>query len=501
MMLAIYENRSVGLTANCILIRRDGAETPIEDSAAPIYDRFGLVAGAVMVFHDVSTARVLSTRMSYLAQYDGLTELPNRTLFNDRLAQALTMARRNDKKLALLYLDIDRFKHINESLGHSVGDGLLQSVSKRLLACLRASDSVSRQGGDEFVVLLAGIANPEAAATIAEKMLTSLKAPHRVEHNTLHVTASIGVVTYPDDGKDAATLLKNADFAMYQAKACGRDNYQFFNSSLNLNALERQVLQGELRRALERQEFVLYFQPNMDLATGAVSGFEALLRWRHPKRALLAPALFMAIAEESGLMVPIGRWVLRESCRQARAWQHAGLPPIRVAVNISAVELRGKDFVEGVRSVLTETGLEPNLLELELTETFLKQDSVTTLRVLRNLKALGVRLALGDFGTGYSSPSYLKRFPIDTLKINQSFVHDQVKDQDDANIVSAVIGIGKSLHMRVVAEGVETREQCELLKAHRCPEAQGFYFGEPLTASDFFDFMGRQPQAARAALG
>jgi diguanylate cyclase (GGDEF)-like protein len=498
MSLAIRENRTVGLTPNCVLIRRDGAEAAIEDSAAPIHDRLGQVTGAVMVFHDVSTARALSLRMSYLAQHDGLTELPNRILLNDRLSQAMSMAQRNGKKLALLYLDVDRFKHINDSLGHAMGDRLLQSVSKRLLACVRASDTVSRQGGDEFVVLLAGITHVETAAVIAEKIIAALSEPHQIEQQTLYVTVSIGIVTYPDDGRDADTLLKNADFAMYQAKDSGRANFQFFSTGLNVHALERQALEVDLRRAVEHEQFVLHFQATVDLHSDAPVGFEALIRWRHPQRALLAPGGFIGIAEECGLIVPIGRWALRESCRQARAWQLAGMPAVRVAVNISAVELRARDFVEGVRTILAETGLEPHLLELELTETFLMQDAAMTADVLRDLKAQGVQLALDDFGTGYSSLSYLKRFPIDTLKIDQSFVRDLTTDQDDANIVSAVINMGKSLHMRVVAEGVENREQCELLKSQGCPEAQGFYFGKPLAAAEFFQFMSRKMPEARA---
>lgn len=488
MALAIREDKTVGLTPNCLLIRRDGIEAAIEDSAAPIHDRRGQVTGAVMVFHDVSKARAMSLRMSYLAQHDDLTDLPNRILLNDRLTQAMALARRHRRKLAVLFLDGDRFKHINDTLGHAIGDRLLQSVAQRLLACVRSSDTVSRQGGDEFVILLSEVTHARDAAVSADKILQALSTPHRIDQHDVHLTVSIGIVTYPDDGTDAETLLKNADFAMYDAKNNGRNNYQFFKPDMNVRAMERQSLESGLRDAIERQEFVLHYQPRMNLETGAIIGVEALIRWRHPERGLVPPVQFIPIAEENGLIVPIGRWVLREACHQARAWQDAGLRPMRIAVNVSAVELRAKDFVAGVRDTLTESGLDPRYLELELTETFLMQDSKdskSTAAVLQALKGMGVQLALDDFGTGYSSLSYLKRFPIDTLKIDQSFVRDLTTDADDASIVTAVISMGKSLHMGVVAEGVETREQLAFLQEQSCPEGQGYYFSRPVAAEEF----------------
>jgi diguanylate cyclase (GGDEF)-like protein/PAS domain S-box-containing protein len=491
MALAIRENRTAALTANCILIRRDGVEAAIEDSAAPIHDRRGQVTGAVMVFHDVSATRALSLRMSYLAQHDGLTELPNRILLNDRLTQAIGLARRHRQRLAVLFLDVDRFKHVNDTLGHDVGDRLLQSVAQRLLACVRNSDTVSRQGGDEFVILLSEVTQAQDAAVIAAKILLALSPPHHVDQHTLHLTVSIGIVTYPDDGTDAEALMKHADFAMYHAKDRGRNNYQFFKADMNVRALERQSLENSLRHAPERQEFVLHYQPKMNLQTDAIVGVEALIRWHHPHRGLVPPAQFVPIAEECGLIVPIGRWVLHEACRQARAWQGAGLPPMCMAINVSAVELRHPDFVAGVRAILQETELAPRYLELELTETFLMQDSQSTATVLRALKEMGVRLALDDFGTGFSSLSHLKSFPIDTLKIDQSFVRNLATDAGDAGIVSAVISMGRSLHMRVVAEGVETREQLAFLQEQRCPEGQGYYFGRPLAAGEFTPLLGR----------
>ena len=485
MALAIRENKIVALTPNCILIRRDGVESAIEDSAAPIHDRRGQVTGAVMVFHDVSVARAMILKMSYLAQHDSLTDLPNRVLLNDRLTEAIALSSRHERKLAVLFLDLDRFKHINDSLGHIVGDRLLQSVGRRLFTCVRSSDTVSRQGGDEFVVLLWEVKHAPDAAVAAEKILQALREPHLIDQHELHITGSIGIVTYPDDGTDAETLMKKADFAMYHAKETGRDSYQFFKSEMNVQAIERQSLEGSLRHAIERQELLLYYQPKINLATGGMTGVEALIRWHHPQRGLVPPGQFIAIAEECGLIVPIGRWVLSEACRQARAWQAAGLPPMCVAINISSVELRAPGFASGVRAILRETGLEPRYLELELTETFLMQDSRSTAEVLKELKEIGVLLALDDFGTGYSSLSYLKRFPIDAVKIDQSFVRDLTTDPDDAGIVTAVIAMGRSLHMRVVAEGVETREQLAILQEHGCPQGQGYYFSRPVPAVEF----------------
>jgi diguanylate cyclase (GGDEF)-like protein/PAS domain S-box-containing protein len=499
MALAIRENKTVGLTPNCILVRRDGVEAYIEDSAAPIHDRRGQVTGAVIVFHDVGAARALPLRMSYLAQHDSLTDLPNRILLSDRLTQAIALAHRSGKKLAVLFLDIDRFKHINDSLGHAIGDRLLQSVAQRLLACVRRSDTVSRQGGDEFVILLPEVAHADDAAAIADVILLALSTPHHIAKHDLHVTASVGIATYPDDGTDAETLMQNADLAMYDAKDSGRDNWQFFKAEMNKRAVERQLVEVALRHAVDQQEFVLQYQPQMNLGTGAIIGVEALIRWRHPERGLVPPAHFIPIAEECGVIVAIGRWVLREACRQARTWQCAGLPPVRIAINISAVELRAKDFVAGVRAILLETGLDPRFLELELTETFLWQDSKSTLAVLQALKAMGVQLALDDFGTGYSSLSYLRRFPIDTLKIDQSFVRDITTDAGDAGIVSAVISMGKSLHMRVVAEGVETREQLAFLREQRCPEGQGYHFSRPVVAGEFTRLLGHSVPKTAAA--
>jgi diguanylate cyclase (GGDEF)-like protein/PAS domain S-box-containing protein len=485
MALAMRENKTVCLAPNCILVRRDGVEAAIEDSAAPIHDRRGRVTGAVMVFHDVSTTRALSLRMSFLAQHDSLTDLPNRALLNDRLGQGLALAHRHRKKLALLFLDIDRFKNINDSLGHDIGDRLLKAVAQRLLGCVRGSDTVSRVGGDEFVILLSEVAHAEDAAVCAEKVLLTLSAPHCIEQHNLQLTASIGIVTYPEDGTDAKALLKHADFAMYHAKECGRNNFQFFQPEMNARALERRSLENGLRHAIPRGEFVLHYQPILNLQTGVISGAEALIRWNHPHRGLVPPTQFIPSAEESGFIVPIGEWVLREACRQTRRWEDAGLPRLRMAVNVSTVELRDKNFVARLLAVLQETGVEPGCLELELTETFLMQDSASTAVVLRALKETGVQLALDDFGTGYSSLSHLRHFPIDTLKIDQGFVRNLASNADDASIVSALISMGRNLRMRVVAEGVETPEQTAFLQMQQCPEAQGFWFSPAVTAEAF----------------
>jgi diguanylate cyclase (GGDEF)-like protein/PAS domain S-box-containing protein len=491
MTLAMRENKTMGLTPNCILVRRNGMESAIEDSAAPIHDHTGQVTGAVMVFRDVTSARALALKMSHLARHDSLTDLPNRMLLNDRLMQAMTLAGRHRQKLAILYLDVDHFKHVNDSLGHIVGDRLLQSVAHRLLTCVRASDTVCRQGGDEFVILLSELSHSQDAAVSAEKIRSILGKPHRIDQHDLHVTASIGISTYPTDGTEVETLIQHADLAMYHAKESGRNNCQFFEPEMNLRALERRSVEDDLRSALARGEFELHYQPKMDLMSASIVGVEALIRWRHPLRGLIHPAHFISISEESGFIIPIGRWVLTEACRQAHAWQEAGLPPIPVAINISAAELRAEDFVGNVQSVLEETRLAPHHLQIELTETFLLEDSKSTAAILHALKGLGVRLALDDFGTGYSSLSHLRRFPMDTLKIDQSFVRDLATDSDNASIVSAIISMGTSLHMLVVAEGIETQQQLAFLQDHACPEGQGFYFSEPMAAGKFGHLLKR----------
>jgi diguanylate cyclase (GGDEF)-like protein/PAS domain S-box-containing protein len=489
MEMAVAQNRTVGLTVNCVLIRRDGFESPIEDSAAPIHDRAGRVTGAVIVFHDVSAARAMSIRMTHSAQHDVVTNLPNRLLLNDRICQSIVLAHRQKKSLAVIFLDLDRFKYINDSLGHAVGDKLLQSVSRRLLAGVRGSDTVSRQGGDEFVILLSEISHPEDAATSAKKILLLLSAPHSIAGQDLRVDGSIGISVYPGDGEDAETLIKNADTAMYHAKENGRNNFQFFKADMNLRAVERQSLEGKLREALEREEFLLHYQPKVNLDTGEITGVEALIRWQHPDRGLVAPAQFVPIAEDCGLILPIGRWVLREACRQAREWQQAGLPFNRISVNVSATEFRAKNFVAEIGTSLKETGLEARYLDLELTESVLMHHAESSATILHALKAIGVHLAVDDFGTGYSSLSYLQQFPIDILKIDKSFIQRLTGGLDDSPIVGAIINMGKSLKLRVIAEGIETQQQLALLQAQHCGEGQGYLFSRPVAAAQFTDLL------------
>jgi diguanylate cyclase (GGDEF)-like protein/PAS domain S-box-containing protein len=493
MLRAIAEDRTVGLASNCVLIRRDGFESPIEDSAAPIHNRDGRVAGGVIVFHDVSESRAMALEMAHLAQHDFLTGLPNRLLLTERFSHAIGLAQRHKKQVGLLFLDLDNFKHINDSLGHAIGDQLLQSVANRLVARVRATDTVCRQGGDEFVILLDEIGQPQDAAHVAETLRAALDVPHLIGGHELHTSLSIGISIFPDDGTDVDVLMQNADTAMYHAKTSGRNNYQFFRADMNIRAVRRRLVEGSLRRALKQEEFLLHYQPKIDLVSGTMTGAEALIRWQDPEHGLVYPAQFVPIAEQNGLIVPVGRWVLREACRQVQAWLDSGLRAVPVAVNISAVEFRHEAFLDGVALILKETGLAPRYLELELTESILMHDAESSAKVLEALKAMGVQLAIDDFGTGYSSLSYLKRFPIDTLKIDQSFMRDIATNADDATIVDAVIGMGRNLKQRVIAEGVETHEQLAFLQNRQCDVGQGFHFSHPLSAADFARLLVADP--------
>jgi diguanylate cyclase (GGDEF)-like protein len=450
-------------------------------------------------------------QLAYSVEHDPLTDLPNRLLLNDRIGQAIALAQRHQKIVAVLFMDLDGFKHINDSLGHAIGDKLLRSIATRLVACVRASDTVSRQGGDEFVVLLSEMEEAEDAvitaarivravagshdierhvlhvnaAVTAKRMLLAVAEPHSVAHHELHVTASIGVSVYPSDGQDAETLIQNADTAMYQAKENGHQSFLFFKREMNVRAVERQSIEEDLRRALKRQEFALHYQPIIDLTTGVITGAEALIRWMHPVRGLIPPLQFIPVAEDCGLMLPIGKWVLREACRQTQAWIQAGLPIGTIAVNVSALEFRDESLPEGVFAILSETGLDPTSLILELTESVLMKRPEAAASVLRTLRKSGVRVAIDDFGTGYSSLGYLRKFPLDALKIDQSFVGQIDTVGEDTAIVTAVIGMAQSLKLRVVAEGVETLEQLGFLRAHHCDEVQGYYFSRPVAPEQF----------------
>ena len=485
MDLAVVQDRTMNLPANCTLIRRDGLEIPVEDSLAPIHDRRGRTTGTVIVFRDVSAARTMAAQMAHSAQHDFLTGLPNRMLFDDRVSQAIALGRRHNKKVAVLFLDLDGFKHINDSLGHPTGDKVLKSVANRLVDCVRFSDTVSRQGGDEFVVVLSEVEQSEDAAISARRMLLAVAGAHSIDQHDLHITTSIGISVYPDDGLVTETLIKNADTAMYQAKENGRQSYQFFKSDMNIRAVERQSIEENLRRALERNEFTLHYQPKINLNTGEITGAEALIRWTHPTEGLVSPARFIPVAEDCGLILPIGNWVLREACKQARAWMVAGLRPTPVAVNISAMEFRGENFLQGVFAILAETCLDPRLLELELTETVLMKHADSAQSILKDLRAAGVQVAVDDFGTGYSSLSYLRKFPADALKIDQSFIRQMSVAPEETSIVTAIIRMGQSLNLRVIAEGVETQADLEFLQCQHCDEAQGYYFSRPVSAHQF----------------
>jgi len=463
--------------------RKDGSEFPIEIMLSPLEGAEGILVTAAI--RDITTRKKAEALMIHSSEHDFLTGLPNRMLLNDRVNQAILLALRHRRRVAVLFLDLDGFKHINDSLGHPTGDKLLQSVGKRLVDCVRGSDTVSRQGGDEFVVLLSEEEDSEDASIAARRMLRVVAEAHFIDPHDLHVTCSVGISLYPDDGLNAETLIKNADTAMYQAKENGRQTYQYFKPAMNVRAVERQSIEEGLRRALERQEFVVHYQPKINLKTGRITGAEALLRWTHPIRGAVSPAQFIPVAEDCGLILPIGTWVLRQACQQARAWVDAGLPLGTMAVNISAMQLRSENFLDGVFAILQDTRLDPRLLELELTESVLMKHAESTASILTALRDRGVQVAVDDFGTGYSSLSYLRKFPIDALKIDQSFVGQITTVPDETIIVKAVIGLGRSLKLRVIAEGVETQEQLAFLQAHQCDEAQGYYFSRPVLPQQF----------------
>jgi diguanylate cyclase (GGDEF)-like protein/PAS domain S-box-containing protein len=487
----VIEEKGRG-SAQFRIIHSDGSVKHISAVEGVVLDEHANVSGIIGVNIDVTertkaeeALRKSKEEMTHSAEHDFLTGLPNRMLLYDRIGQAITMAPRHQKKVSVLFLDLDGFKYINDSLGHSIGDKLLQSVAHRLVSCVRDSDTVSRQGGDEFIVLLSEVAPPEDTAVAARRLLKAVAEAHSVDDHKLYVTASIGISVYPEDGVDAETLVKNADTAMYQAKESGRQGFRFFKPEMNIRAVERQSIEEHLRHALERQEFAVYYQPKIDLKTGKIAGAEALLRWTHPTRGAVSPAQFIPVAEDCGLIVPIGRWVLRQACQQAQAWIAEGLPLATMAVNISAMEFRSDNFLEHVFTTLEETGLDPKFLELELTESVLMKQAEVAESILKTLRAAGVRLAVDDFGTGYSSLSYLRKFPVDILKIDQSFVRQIHTVSGGATIVTAIISMGRSLNLRVVAEGVETLEELTFLQAHQCDEVQGYYFSRPVDSGQF----------------
>ncbi|MFW6093374.1 MAG: EAL and GGDEF domain-containing protein [Pseudomonadota bacterium] len=483
-LTALVSGRETTFRSERRMCRADGREIWTNCHVVAQRGHDGEPLYCIMQVADITEMKTSQQRMERLAFYDTLTELANRRLFNDRLAQAVERCRRHGEQAALLYLDLDQFKRVNDTLGHESGDALLKEVAHRLAACVRREDTVGRPGGDEFTILLYDIADPERAGQVAQKILRALERPVTVLGHKLVVTTSIGITVVPDDGTEPTALLKNADLAMYRAKDKGRNNYQFFSEELNTNAVRRLRMEYELRRAVERNELELHFQPMVALADQSIIGVESLLRWRHPERGMVPPDEFIGIAEETGAIVGIGNWVIREACIAARRLaEHRGAP-LSIAVNISPRQFRAPDLVDTVRSALCEAHLEPGYLELEITETMLMQDVEAAAEIVWSLHELGVRLAIDDFGTGYSSLNYLKKFPISTIKVDRSFVADIPDSSDDAEITAAVIAMAHRLRIQVVAEGVETRAQLDFLTEQRCDYAQGFWFGRALPLAD-----------------
>jgi len=478
--------------------RRDGSLFWNELYVAPVRDETGSVSHFVWIMNDITESRRDAERLERQATQDPLTGLANRNLLRQRITQSIVQARRTGQRLAVLFLDLDRFKAVNDSFGHPIGDCLLKLVAERLCNLVRESDTIARLGGDEFAIMLANLARSEDAGIVAQKVLAALSSPLNVEGRELHVSASIGVSVYPEDGDSGDALLKNADAAMYRAKEGGPNGFQFYVPDMGIQARQRTELETALRGASDRKEFRLHYQPQVDLKSGRISGVEALIRWTHPVLGPIPPARFIPLAEETGLIIPIGEWVLRTACVQAKMWHDAGYGDLSMAVNLSARQLRQNDIAETVRVVLAETGLTAEHLELELTETLLMQDSGAVADALRKLKTIGVTLSLDDFGTGYSSLSDLKRFPIDVIKIDRSFVSDLGRSEDDTSIARAIIAMAKILKIRTIAEGVETADQLGFLTANRCDAIQGYYFSRPLPAEEVFAQLreGRQLETA-----
>jgi diguanylate cyclase (GGDEF)-like protein/PAS domain S-box-containing protein len=466
------------------IVTADGKTLWVETVKVPILNQSEII-GIAGVSRDITERKATEERIHFLAHYDVLTELPNRFMLFERLESLFSRARREGTQVAVFFVDLDRFKLINDTLGHTTGDVLLQRVAERLKECSREVDIIARVGGDEFVIALTGIKDSGNITPIAKKVLKTIGRPYNINGHTLHVTPSLGISVYPNDGDDTATLIKNADCAMYQVKKLGRNNYEFFDKEMDAIAVDQLSLENGLRFALERNELELVYQSQIDLKTGAIVGAEAQLRWNHPELGLIMPNRFISILEESGLIGPIGEWIIGTACQQNRKWQAEGLPPITIAVNLSAVQLQQKQFVDMLSSQLEKTGLQPGQLDLEITESVIMNNAESTINVLQKLKEIGVRLSVDDFGTGYSSLSYLKRFPIDSLKIDRSFVRDLANDNNGAAITSTIIAIAKQLNLTVIAEGVETIDQLNFLYSNDCDQIQGFYFSKPLSADDF----------------
>jgi diguanylate cyclase (GGDEF)-like protein/PAS domain S-box-containing protein len=460
-------------------------------SGQPYYDDNGTFKGYRGVGRDVTERMLAQERIQYLATHDNMTGLPNRAMFTEMLNNAIATARRYQRSFALLFLDLDRFKNINDTFGHEIGDLLLKEMAKRLADTLRDSDVVARLGGDEFVILLQETGDQQDVTMVARKLLAMLNKPVVLLSQECRITASIGISLYPNDAQDEQSLMKNADIAMYRAKEEGRSNFQFYSERINVHSLERLALETSLRSALERQELSLHYQAKLGLRNGVITGVEALLRWHHPELGMISPAQFIPLAEETGLIIPIGKWVLRTACEQNVVWQKQGLPPLCMAVNLSPRQFSDDDLLKDITETLQETGMQPELLELELTEGMVMQNPDRAVRILTEIKKAGIRLAIDDFGTGYSSLAQIKRFPIDTIKVDRSFIREIPHDGEDRAITEAIIAMGKTLSLTVVAEGVETEAQQRFLREHACDEMQGYYFNRPAEAEQFAEFVRR----------
>jgi diguanylate cyclase (GGDEF)-like protein/PAS domain S-box-containing protein len=461
-----------------------GREFWFQGSVSPIYDSMAARPRFSFAAVDISESKQAEREIQQLAYFDSLTGLPNRALLYDRLNQVLAQSGREGWNVGVLFLDIDRFKWINDTQGHAAGDKLLQAVAERLRSRMRVTDTVARLGGDEFVIVLSAVKHEQDISHVTQDIMDALSAPFELGEQEIFISASVGIAIFPMDGHDVGGLLRNADTAMYVAKESGRNNYKFFSQEMNHRAVERITLETSLRRALEREEFSLVYQPQIDMKNGRLTGMEALLRWNHPEKGFVSPGKFIPIAEETGLIIPIGEWVLRTTCEQAKSLIDAGFPALRMAVNISGCQFKQGNLARLVSQTLEETGLSPVNLELELTESILMENAGSAIATLQELKKIGVRLAIDDFGTGYSSLTYLKHFPIDRLKIDQLFIRDITTDSDDASISEAIIAMARSLGMDVIAEGVETKEQMEFLASRDCHEMQGFYFSRPVSGED-----------------
>ena len=472
--------------------RKNGELYPEWISISAVLDDSHQVTHYVSVFSDITHRKQSEDRLQFMANHDTLTKLPNRALLQERIEHALRVAQRNRTQIGIFFIDLDRFKVINDTLGHHAGDMLLQETAIRLRECLRDSDTIARQGGDEFVVLLENFGDEELfLSSVARKIMAALNLPFTLLGQELFISASIGISIYPRDGTDTQTLLKNADIAMYRSKEQGKNTFQFYASESNVHSFERLALENSLRKALERKEFVLYYQPKVDLKSGMIVGAEALMRWNHPDLGMVPPSQFIPLAEETGLIVPMGDWVLHEACMQSRAWQEEGLPLINMGVNLSGGQFRSENLSHTIASALAQSGLQPEYLELEITESMIMHNPERAVTILQGFRDMGMQTSIDDFGTGYSSLGYLKRFPVTSLKIDRSFVQDIPDDQDDVAITRAIIALAHSLNMAVVAEGVETQEQLQFLRSQNCEQIQGYLFSKPVSAEDFANLLSQ----------